>query len=132
MKGYVEVDNQLVRKAVDNWKKKREAGSKVLNSAIEAFYDKYYTRGSSFHRWWNRKHTPDSYILSQTPLFGFYSEVMHDVLSREDRRTLMRWEMGYGRSEAASCSALLKAGVGETLLLDQDLCKFVNEHKEEN
>lgn len=131
MKGFVEVDRSVVEQALFNFKKKREEGSEVLDSAIKEFYSKYYIQGSSFHRWWNRKHTPDSYALNQIPLFGYYSEVMYDVMSGTERRLLQWWELGTGRAEANACSALLKASSIPTLLLDQDLCKFVNEYKEE-
>lgn len=130
MKGFAEVNRHSIAVAVDNWKIKREKGEQALESGIAAYYELNYNRGSKLHKWLNKKLTPRSYAESRIGLFGTYSEVLHTVLNQEDFELLWWWEMRVGTDAAEACEALLAGSSAITLLLDQQLCKFVSKYQE--
>src|SRR5690606_38021324 len=98
---------------------------------VQRYYEKHYTNGSRWVRWWNKKKTPWQFLLKRISFCESYSSELHEVC-KDDKElgSLEMWENSHREKERCKAiRALLNASTGKSLLLDQDLCSFVERWK---
>jgi len=82
-------------------------------------------------KWWNKKKTPGQFLLKHIGFCEPYSSVLHEMC-KDDKElgSLQMWENSHREKERCKAiRALLNASTGKSLLLDQDLCSFVERWK---
>lgn len=129
MKGFTNVDKHVIRAAIINWKYRYDQGKVIRDKGINLFYTHNYICGSRLTKWWNRKESKHSFALKQIPSFGSWSDILSRYLDENEIELLYNWEWGSGRQQCEAARSLVDASTFDTILMDHELCKWVNEHK---
>lgn len=129
MKGYVNIRKQDAFCAIIGFEVEYERGKEVKDKGIELFYEKHYTNGSRWTKYWNRHKTPSGFVRSHSTMFGSWAETLHVVLSKEDTE-LLHWWCWTNKSKIDPIKALYHAGDDDTMLVDQDMASVINKYKD--
>ena len=131
MKGYSEVSVDVVAQARLNFKAWYKQADELFDELVGRYYEKHYTNGNRWVKWWNKKKTPGQFVLKHIAFCEPYSSVLYEVC-KDDKElgSLQMWENSHREKERCKAiRALLNASTGKSLLLDQDLCSFVERWK---
>lgn len=130
MKGYTNVSLVDIKSALENWRAKYDQGGGLRDKGIELYYEKNYTNGSWLTRLFSKK-KPYDFVRSRIGMFCNWGSVLHEVLSQEELEILEIWEWNMHKEAYIAVKALLNAGETGDILLDNELCWFVNKYKGE-
>lgn len=131
MKGYSEVSVDVAAQARLNFKAWYKQADELFDELVERYYEKHCTNGSRWVQWRNKKKTPGQFLLKRINFCESYSSVLHEVCNDDkELGSLEMWENSHREKERCKAiRALLNASTGKSLLLDQDLCSFVERWK---
>jgi len=130
MKGYTNVSVADIKSALTNWRDKYDQGEVIRDKGIELYYDKYYTNGSWFTKFSSKNKTPYEFARKRIQMFGSWDEILHEVLEKEEIETLVFWCYDRHIDAYVAIKALMNASEVGDILLDDQLCWFVNKYKE--
>lgn len=103
----------------------------MLDLGVDLYYAKHYTNGSRWTKFFNKKKTPSEFVRNRVPMFQTWSYVLNEVLTEEQVKLLDMWNWSRHKEEYVAIKALLNAAESGDILLDNELCWFVNKYKGE-
>lgn len=130
MKGYTNVSFEDCQAALVNWRDMYDKGGDIRDKGINLYYTKHVVNGN----WWNKLNakldkTPEKYIRAKIPMFDTWSKVLSDVLTDDECVLLDMWSYDRHKDAYVAVKALIKASEEGKVLLDDQLCWFVNKYK---
>lgn len=131
MKGYTNVSVDDIKAALDNWKAKYNHGEVIRDKGIELYYEKYYTKGNWFTKLINRSKTPYDFARKRIAMFSVWNSILGEFLDKEELDTLELWSYSLHKEAYIAVKALLNAAASGDILLDNELCWFINKYKGE-
>lgn len=129
MKGFVRIPKQDAFSAIIGFELEYDRGREIRDKGFNLFYEKYYTKGSKWTKFWNRDKTPMEFVRGQSNMFGSWADTLHVVLSEEETEHL-HWWCFTSKSKFDPIRALYKSGYEETMLVDQDMALVINKYKD--
>lgn len=128
MKGFVRVYKQDLMAAIIGFEMRLDVGKAIRDKGINLFYEKKYNEMNRFMRWLYRNHSAIRFTRDQMAAFDQWADVLHVVLTPEETDELEWWCWTHS-SKVDAVKALYKATVDDYALVDQDMAKFITEHK---
>ena len=130
MKGYTNVSVADIKSALTNWRDKYNQGEVIRDKGIDLYYEKHYTNGSWFTKFSSKRKTPDEFTRKRIQMFGRWDEVLWEVLDKDELEILEMWIYNRHKDAYIAVKSLMNASEEGDILLDDQLCWFVNKYKE--
>lgn len=128
MKGYAMVAVTRIQTALTERKKKADEAEEIRAKGIQLLYDKHVTNGSWYAKWKAGNKSPSKWARGKIEMFGCWSDILGEVLTSDENDEIHRLSWGYHCEEASECKSLINAVDDDCVLLDSNLCKFVNRY----
>lgn len=131
MKGFVKVERLKARQACMNLQDKIQKGLMFRDKGIQLYYDENFTNGSWLTRLWHRNKTPLDFCLARVGCWGNLSNVLYKHLTDcELELVMLRENAGWEKYLSGKIMALANASSSVQIMLGDELCEFVNRHKD--
>lgn len=131
MKGYTNVSVADIESAMINWRAKYDQGEVIRDKGVELYYEKYYTKGRWYTRLISRKQSPKQFAADRIPFFQSWDSILGEFLTEDEVDNLKMTYWNRHKEQYIAVKALLRASEHGDILLDNELCWFVNEYKGE-
>lgn len=128
MKGYVKVDKSALLSAIIGFELKYDAAKELRDKGIRLYYEKHYTNGGRFTKWWNRNKTQMDFVRTRMCAFGTWTDALHDVLTSEECDQL-DWWCWTTKSHVDPLRALHNASSDGYVLVDEQMAATINKYK---
>ena len=131
MKGFVNVLNTDIKKAIEKHLVVLGQTTIIRNEATLAYYDKYYTNAGWWTRWFHRKLTPGQFFYYKTEGIWFvnHDKILSEFLSEEECSLLEI--ISYGdKDKREGLASLLAQTDSETCVLGEEYCAYVSKYKD--
>lgn len=128
MKGFAKVEKSDLLAAIIGFDLKYDAAKELRNKGIKLYYDKHYTNSGRFNRWWNRNKTQIDFVRSRMHSFGTWTDVLHDVLTRDECNEI-DWWCWTTKSEVDPMKALVRATTDGYVLVDDKMASVIVKYK---
>lgn len=129
MKGYVKIDKADALAAIIGFELELARGKEVLQKGIDLYYEKFYTNGSKWTKFWNKNKTPKQFARQRISSWGSWDDVLDKVLTKEENE-LVYWSCRTRDYSFDPIRALCKASTDGTMLIDNEMAAKINKYKD--
>lgn len=126
MKGFGKVNRSDMYLAITKYDRQRKQAKEIRDFAIEEFYKEKYLNGGWFIRWRKKDLTPVEFARSMCPSFYTLCDTLGYLVSEENRKIWNDYTWDVGLDGLIACTSLVESSSEQYLLLDDQLCKWVN------
>lgn len=127
MKGLSYVSIEKCKSSIDNFEKWEESSNRFIEELTEQYYNVFFSKLNPISRWWRKGESKAEFLSKESGwwhLDGLYCLEGCEI-QREIIYTYIHSYIDKGRMK--SIVQLISASNQETVLLNEELCKFVNE-----
>lgn len=130
MKGYVKVERVDLLSAIIGFEMRYDAAKDTRDKGIKLFYEKHYTNGGRFNRWWNRNKSQIDFVRERCGAFGTWTDAIDEVLTREECKEV-DWWCWTNKSDTEPLKALYNAGgvCNDYVLVDNEMASLITKYK---
>lgn len=130
MKGFTKVEVSKANKAIDDFLYILKKGKQFVNVGALRFHDRYYVAGGWYTKWRYKGYSEKAFLLAKRGgLFVDYAEMLQFVLD-EDELEAVNFYCNNSPYAIEGLKSLCELSLDGTILVDQDMAKFINQFGE--
>lgn len=130
MKGYTTITVHEARSALAVNAERVEQAKALRSDGIKRYYKKFYTEGAGWYTRWRYKNYNDrAFCHAHMGAFDRWADLLHVVLTREETDLVDWLDWGAGSMYASKLESLVGASSSGTIIIDDQLCKFVSKYR---
>lgn len=130
MKGYTTITVAEAQSALDVNAERKEKAQQLRSDGIARYYKKFYTDEAGWYTRWRHKNSSDiEFCHSRMGAFDRWSDLLYVVLTREETDLVDWLDWGAGYIYAEKLKSLVGASSSGSIMIDDELCKFVNKYR---
>lgn len=130
MKGYTTISVIDAQSALNVNAEHKEMAQKLRSDGIARYYKKFYTDEAGWYTRWRHKNSSDiEFCYSRMGAFGSWSDLLHVVLTREETDLVDWLDCGAGYRYVDKLECLVGASSSGSIMIDDELCKFVKNYR---